>query len=326
MNEEQNPDFVLIIGSSNMDLNIYTERFPKPGETVTGGTFNQFLGGKGANQAVASIRSGAPTYFIGKIGMDMFGDQMVESLSSEGINTYHIIRDSEYKSGVAFILIDSKGENMIAVAPGANKNLSVSEIKNKKELIQNAKVIVVQMEIPLNVIESIFKIASEKEVIKILNPAPLRPFPKELLKYIDIIIPNEGELLRLHSIFKLGELPTNENEKIVRVSEKISELGVKSVITTLGSKGCLLYDKNEGIYSISAFPVKAIDSVGAGDCFNGVLASKLCRGESLLTAIKYANSAASIAVTRKGAQESMPFFDEIERRYQEFTNNMVKKW
>ncbi|MHA1292253.1 MAG: ribokinase [Promethearchaeota archaeon] len=308
--------YVLIIGSSNMDLNIYLDRLPKPGETVTGGIFKQFLGGKGANQAVAAVRSGAKTIFVGKIGTDAFGDQMISQLNKEGIDTSHIIRDPQETSGIAFIMIDKHGENMIGVAPGANYKLSPKEIRELYDLIKNAASLVVQMEIPIDSIEEIFKIASQGNVIKILNPAPLKPIPVEILKNIDIIIPNEGELYRLNSLLNLNQLIGETKEKIVQASKNVAKLGIKTVITTLGRKGCLGYDSiNDEIYEIPAFKVKAIDTVGAGDCFNGVLAAKLCQGKNIKTALKYANAAASIAVTRKGAQNSMPYEEEIEKRF-----------
>ena len=312
--------YVLIIGSSNMDLNIYSQRLPNAGETVTGGTFKQFLGGKGANQAVASVRSGAKTTFIAKIGNDGFGDQMIARFTKEGIETTHIIRDSQEASGVAFILIDDNGENMISVAPGANARLSKTDIEKVSDVIKKASVIVVQMELPIETIELIYHIASMGDAIKILNPAPLKPIPPNMLKNIDIVIPNEGELFRLHSLLKLKEVSGKGREKIINASKDIATLGVKTIITTLGSKGCLIYDKeNDQKIEIPAFKVKAVDTVGAGDCFNGVLASKLFQGENLINAVKYATAAASIAVTRKGAQESMPYEEEIEARYKELT-------
>ena len=317
MNKKDFKDgYVLIIGSSNMDLNIYSQRLPKPGETVTGGTFQQFLGGKGANQAVASVRSGAKTIFIGKIGTDAFGDQMISRLTKEGIDMSNVIRDNEHPSGVAFIMIDESGENMISVAPGANFHLSKSDVIKNSEIIKNASSLVVQMEIPIETIEEIFKIASQGNVIKILNPAPLKSIPKNVLKNLDIVIPNEGELYRLHSLLELPEVKTEGKDKIVQASKDIVEFGINFVITTLGSKGCLIYDKNnDEVTEIPAIKVKAVDTVGAGDCFNGVLASKLCKGESVKNAVKYATAAASIAVTRKGAQESMPYAEEIEEQF-----------
>lgn len=310
--------YVLIIGSSNMDLNIYSQRLPKPGETVTGGTFKQFLGGKGANQAVAAVRSGANIIFIGKIGKDVFGDQMLSRLTKEGVNTSYVIRDPQQASGVAFIIIDENGENMISVAPGANFHLNKSDISKNADIIKNAKVIVVQMEIPIDTIEEIYNIASQGDVIKILNPAPLKPIPLNILKNIDIIIPNEGELFRLHSLLELKELTGNEKEKIISASQDIVSLGVKVVITTLGSKGSLIYNgETDEIIEVPAFKVNAVDTVGAGDCFNGVLACQLCKGETIITAVKYSTAAASIAVTRKGAQDSMPYINEINERFKE---------
>jgi len=311
--------YVLIIGSSNMDLNIYSQRFPKPGETVTGGVFKQFLGGKGANQAVASVRSGSKTIFIGKVGIDAFGNDMISQLENEGVNLEHVIKDPHESSGVAFILIDETGENMISVAPGANFKLTPEEVQANSEVVKNAKCVIVQMEIPIETIEEIFKIAKQGEVIKILNPAPLKPISLSILSNIDIIIPNEGELLQLHSLLKLKELIGNSKDKIIQASKDISKFGIKTIITTLGNKGCILYDAAEDkITEVPAFKVQAIDTVGAGDCFNGVVASKLCQGENILTSVKYATAAASIAITRQGAQASMPYFNEIEDRFKHY--------
>ncbi|MFW9939887.1 MAG: ribokinase [Candidatus Thorarchaeota archaeon] len=311
-------NYVLIIGSSNMDLNIYSKRFPNPGETVTGGTFKQFLGGKGANQAVAAVRSGANTVFIGKIGMDFFGNQMISQLSRENIDISHIIRDKEEASGVAFILIDNKGENMISVAPGANFRLSEEEIKTKAEVIKNASSLVVQMEIPIETIEEIFKIALKGDVIKILNPAPLKPIPLEILEKVDIIIPNEGELYQLHSFLNLPKLTGEGKLKITQASRELAKLGIKNVITTLGKKGSIIYlGAEDKFIEIPAPKVNVVDTVGAGDCFIGVLASKLCQGESIINSVQYSTIAASIAVTRKGAQDSMPYINEIEKKLKE---------
>jgi len=314
--------YVLIIGSSNMDLNIYSQQFPKPGETVTGGVFKQFPGGKGANQAVASVRSGSKTTFTGKVGIDAFGNDMISQLEKEGVNIEHVIRDPHESSGVAFILINETGENMISVAPGANFKLTPEDVQANSEVITNAKCLIVQMEIPIATIEEIFKIAEQGEVIKILNPAPLKPISLSILNNIDIIIPNEGELLQLHSLLKLKELIGNSKDRIIQASKDISKFGIKTIITTLGNKGSILYDAAEDkITEVPAFKVQAIDTVGAGDCFNGIVASKLCQGENLLTSVKYATAAASIAITRQGAQASMPYLNEIEDRYKYYIDN-----
>jgi ribokinase len=308
-------NYVLILGSSNMDLNIYSKKFPKPGETVTGGEFKQYLGGKGANQAVASVRSGADTVFIGKIGTDPFGDQMITQLNDEGININYVIRDPQEPSGVAFILIDQNGENMISVAPGSNFRLNSKEIRSNAEIIRDAFVTVVQMEIPMETIQAIFAIASEGKSIKILNPAPFKPIPIELLKMVDIIIPNEGEIFKLHSLFGFQKSTGKGNQKIIEVSRDISSLGVPYIITTLGNKGCIIFDGNsDQIFKMPAPKVKAIDTVGAGDCFIGVFAGMLSKGETILNAVKIATVAASVAVTKKGAQASMPYFNEIQEK------------
>lgn len=315
------PSYVLIIGSSNMDLNIYSKRFPTPGETVTGGTFKQFLGGKGANQAVASARSGAKTIFIAKIGTDSYGDEMVSQLTKEGIIMDYIARDPKISSGVAFILIDERGENMISVAPGANFLLSPEEIRFNARIIKKAKILVVQMEIPMETIREIFTIASEGKVIKILNPAPLKPIPEDILKSVDIIIPNKGELFQLYSFLGFKDTKRKGKQKTLEILKSISTLGLKYIITTLGKKGSLIYSKDdEDFIEIPSPKVKAIDTVGAGDCFIGVLAGKLSEGESIVNAVKYATIAASIAVTRRGAQKSMPYLKEIESKLREIYN------
>lgn len=322
MSEETETEYVLIIGSSNMDLNIYSKRLPNPGETVTGGTFKQFLGGKGANQAVASVRSGARTIFIGKIGNDLFGDQMISRLTDEGVNMDHIFRDSQEPSGVAFILIDENGENMISVAPGANFNLKPDDIRSKTQIIKNASSIVVQMEIPMHTIQEIFKIASEGKAIKILNPAPLKAIPIEVLRKVDIIIPNEGELFRLHSLLGFNNSIEEGKQKIIHISKDLANLGVEYIITTLGDKGCIIFEKKtDKIFEVSAPKVDAVDTVGAGDCFIGVLASMLSKGETILNAVNYATTAASIAVTRKGAQESMPSLSDIQNKLEKLNLN-----
>lgn len=312
-------NYVIIIGSSNIDLNIYSERLPKPGETVTGGIFKQYLGGKGANQSIASVRSGSNTIFIGKVGRDLYGEHMISQLKDDGVNTDYILKDPTESSGIAFIMIDKDGENMISVAPGANAKLMPEDIRKYAELIKNSTSLIVQMEISIETIEEVFSIASEGNVIKILNPAPLKPIPPKILSKTDILIPNEGELARLSTLLGFKESLHKGNKKIIQISRDICSLGVKNVITTLGSKGSLIYlSKNDKHIELPAFTVKAIDTVGAGDCFNGVIASKLNQGEDIITSVKYATAAASIAVTRKGAQESIPHLNEIEERYQKY--------
>ena len=316
MNKEE--DFVLIIGSSNMDLNMYSKKFPTVGETVTGGTFTQSFGGKGANQAVASIRSGSNTVFIGKIGNDIFGNQMLDHLSKEGIDTSRIIIDPHIASGVAMILIDSQGQNMISVAPGANEKLVKSDLISSKEMIEKASVVIMQMEIQMEVIHEICSTSFKKDTIIILNPAPFKEIPLEVLRRINIITPNENELFQLYESLGFDKQVDRRNENIPKIARDLHSRGINTLIVTLGDQGCFVSDKKgEEQFHVSAIDVQAIDTVGAGDCFNGVLASRLCRGDNLLKATRYAIVASSIAVTRTGAQTSMPFRNEIEERFTE---------
>ncbi|MBN1802930.1 MAG: ribokinase [Candidatus Lokiarchaeota archaeon] len=313
--------YVVVVGSSNVDMNIYSERLPKPGETVTGGTFKRFLGGKGANQAVAAARAGASTFFLGKVGTDLFGDEILKRLEQAQIDVKHVARSQTEATGIAFILVDKFGENMISVAPGANATLSKEQVLKSADLIEKARVVMTQMEIPLETIENIYAIAEKGNTIKILNPAPLRNVSRDILKRVDIIIPNEGELFKLNALMDFSDVNLGNIEHVVQASSNIASIGTKYIITTLGSKGSVLYEKRTGhALHIPALKANAIDTVGAGDCYNGVLASKLCEGKDVLTAVKYATAAASIAVTRKGAQESMPYQDEIKIKFKEIEN------
>ncbi|MHA1192246.1 MAG: ribokinase [Promethearchaeota archaeon] len=316
MKYEDNDNYVLVIGSSNIDLNIYSKKLPTPGETVTGGKFRQNFGGKGANQSVASIRSGSKTVFIAKVGTDIYGEQMEAQLAKEGIIIDYMVHDKSESTGIAFILVDEKGENMISVAPGANAKLNPHEIRNNSELIKKAASVVVQMEIPIDTIKEIFDIASQGDAIKILNPAPLKYLSPNILKNIDIIVPNEGELYELHSSLNLGNLPLDLNEKLMQASRDIAKTGINIIITTLGSNGSLIFQEDTDTFTqVRTIDVHAIDTVGAGDCFIGVLASMLNQGEDIVNAVKYASAAASIAVTREGAQESIPYKEEINVKY-----------
>jgi ribokinase len=219
-------------------------------------------------------------------------------------------------------MIDERGENMISVAPGANATLSSQEIEQYQNVIKSANSLVVQMEIPTETIMTIFKIAEKGNVVKILNPAPLKPLPKKLFSHLDVIIPNEGELSRLHSLLGFenqsyhSELTT---DRIVEMSRDIADLGTRYIITTLGPEGCIVFDHKENkAHKIPSFEVEAVDTVGAGDCFNGVLAGQLYKEKDIIDAAITATCASSIAVTRKGAQASMPNRKEIMERVKKY--------
>jgi len=215
-------------------------------------------------------------------------------------------------------LIDRNGNNKITVAPGANLKLSAEEIKSKAKIIKNSHCLLVQMEIPMEIIKESFEIASEGKSIKILNPAPLKSIPPEVLEKVDIIIPNEGELYRLYSFLTNKELTGEPIKKVVKASKALTNTGIQCVITTLGNRGCIVYlSPEDKVIEVPTPKVNAIDTVGAGDCFIGVFASFLSKGEKIINAVKFATIAASIAVTRKGAQNSMPYLNEIEKKMKE---------
>jgi len=288
--------YVLVIGSSNIDLNIYLERFPNPGETVTGGIFNQSFGGKGANQAVASARAGSKTIFIGNLGQDAFGDQMLKNLNKEGIKTEFVTRDPVTPSGIAIILVNENGQNMISVAPGANEKVTKELIHNVADVVQNASVVIFQMEIPVETILEVVRLSSQSETMIVLNPAPFKPIPIDVLKYIDIITPNENELLKLHNACGFDKVKLQQEDLclVKIICQDLHSIGVQTIITTLGANGCFVSKSNRDSgatpeqYHVDGIKTNVVDTVGAGDCFNGVLASKLCQKTSLKTAIEYA--------------------------------------
>ncbi|MFC2083520.1 ribokinase [Bacteroidota bacterium] len=296
---------IVVVGSSNTDMIIKTDKIPKPGETVIGGKFYKAAGGKGANQAVAASRAGGNVTFIASVGNDLFGDEAIMGFQKDGINIKHIKKDSEEASGIALIFIDNKGENSIAVASGANLKLQESDIEKAKERISGADVLLMQLEIPINTVEAAAKIADSSGVKVILNPAPAQPLSNELLKHITILTPNESEAELLTGLEVKDEPGAEKAAKI------LIEKGVELVIITLGTKGALLATKDESKL-VAGFKVNAADTTAAGDVFNGALAVAIAENKSLSEAIKFANAAAAISVTRMGAQPSVPQRDEIE--------------
>jgi ribokinase len=297
---------IVVIGSSNTDMIIKLKQIPKPGETVIGGKFSTASGGKGANQAVAAVRAGGKVVFIGKIGKDMFGERIINGFKSYGLKTNNIIKDENEPSGVALIFVDDKGENSIAVASGANAFLSPENINDKADIISKAETLLLQLETPIETVETAVRIAAENKIKVILNPAPARKLSKALLKNISIITPNEteAELLTGISIKNQSDV---ENAAI-----KLKEFGVETVIITLGSKGSFVLSKTFTSI-VPAFPVKAVDTTAAGDVFNGALVVALSEKKELEEAVVFASAAAALAVTKLGAQTSAPSIEEIEK-------------
>lgn len=297
---------IIVIGSSNTDMVIRTKKMPRPGETVLGGDFMMNHGGKGANQAVAAAKLGGNTTFIGKVGDDVFGRQTIEMLSGLGIDVSHLGVSEKHPSGIALINVDDSGENSIAVASGANADLSVADIDAAEEAIKNAALIIMQLESPLKTVTHAAKMAKKHGVPVILNPAPApaKALPEELMANIDIIIPNETEAEIISGI----EITDPASE--LKAINKIHSMGVKTVIFTLGSDGALVCENGE-CEKIPSFKVKAVDTTAAGDTFCGALCVALSEGKAMKDAVLFANRAASISVTRMGAQQSIPTRDEL---------------
>lgn len=295
---------IVVVGSSNVDLIIKGDKIPKHGETVLGGTFYKAAGGKGANQAVAASRAGGEVSFISCVGNE-YGEESIEGFRKDGINVDYVKKDPDVATGIALILVDKNGENSISVASGANLSLNVSDIQKAQQIIKEADVLLMQLEIPIEVVEEAAKIAFSAGVKTILNPAPAKPLSDKLLKCVTILTPNESETELL-----TGTEVKNETDAI-NAASKILAKGVEVVIITIGSKGALLATKDE-TKIISGHKVEAKDTTAAGDVFNGALALAIAENKSLDEAIQFANAAAAVSVTRMGAQPSAPKREEIE--------------
>lgn len=295
---------IVVLGSSNTDMVIKTEKLPVPGETILGGTFMMNPGGKGANQAVAASRLGGNVTFITKAGNDLFGHQSFELYKKENIDIDYIFFDPTNPSGVALITVDAVGENCIVVASGANKNLLPEDIDHAREIILNANILMMQLEIPLKTVEYAAELAAKNGIKVILNPAPACYLSTELLKNLHMIIPNATEAERLSGIKVIGWESAREAAKI------ISGKGVNIVIITLGSLGALLKDGDRYV-EIPGEKVEVVDTTAAGDTFCGALAVALSEDKNLVESIAFANKCASITVTRMGAQNSIPYRENI---------------
>lgn len=290
---------IIVVGSSNTDMVIKAEKLATPGETVIGGKFLMNAGGKGANQAVATARLGCPTVFVCKIGDDIFGRQARQQFVQEGINTDFVVVDTENPSGVALINVDAKGENCITVAPGANAHLSIEDIENASSIFERNNILLIQLETPIKTVEYTIQKAYESGLKVILNPAPAAQLSSSVFPFIHTITPNETEAELLTGV------KVTDFESAQKAGQVFAALGVQNIIITLGAKGAYLKSVDfEGV--IDAPQVLAIDTTAAGDCFSGALAVAIYEEKILSEAVKFACKAASIAVTRMGAQASMP--------------------
>ncbi len=295
---------IVVIGSSNTDMICRVPHIPKPGETVLGGDFFTVQGGKGANQAVAAARAGGNVTFIACVGNDLFGKQAIESYKAEGIDTSCIEMVDNVPTGVALINVADSGENSIAVAPGANARLSPEVTDKYREVILSADIILMQLEIPIETVCHVARMAHAANIPVVLNPAPAREINPEILPMLACITPNEHEALLVSGLFP------PDPKMVSEMAAEIQRKGIKSVIITLGSEGAL-YREGATEERVPGIPVKAVDTTAAGDTFNGYLVVELAKGRTLREAITIANKAAAISVTRMGAQPSIPYSSEI---------------
>lgn len=291
---------ILVIGSSNTDMTVKSSHLPAPGETVMGDRFVMGPGGKGANQAVAAARLGGDVTFICKVGRDVFGEKAIEGYRKDNIDTQHIML-SDLPSGVALILVDGGGENSISVAPGANGDLTPADIESKADVIRSADILILQLEIPVESVEKAVSIAKEAGVYVILNPAPAKRLPEELLENVSLLTPNQSEL----------EILTGIKGDVRAGLDALVERGVGEVILTLGSKGSMVYSGGEPVL-IPALKVDAVDTTAAGDTFCGALAVAISEGKSLTDAARFATCASALTVQKMGAQVSIPYRKDMK--------------
>ena len=296
---------ISVLGIFVADISFSGPKIPAVGETILGNKYNVGPGGKGCNQAVAIARLGGKVNFISKIGKDTYGKLALETLKKNNINTENIIQDEKLQTGVAGILVDQQsGKNAINVIVGAPNSLKINEMNNQINLIKNSKIFLTQLEIPKDVTLHCLKTAKENGCLTILNPAPASEISKEFYSYIDYFTPNETE-----AEFYTGIKITNEKEA-KQAADKLINLGIKKIIITLGEKGLFYSDGQEEIH-LKASSVKAIDTTGAGDAFNGALAFSLSKEKPIKACLELANKAAGLSTTKLGAGDAMPFIKDI---------------
>ena len=301
---------ICIIGSIGYDLTTYMHQFPKAGETIVGKKFIQNPGGKGDNQAIAAARAGGDVTFIGAVGDDNYGELLKKSLEANKVKT-HLKIVPNMSSQIATILIDETGENRIVIVPGANNFVDKKQIDDNFGIIKECDIILMQLEIPMETVEYVVDKFYELNKILILNPAPGAELSDNIIKKCTYLTPNENE------IGLITKMPYDTIDSIKSAAKSLIDKGAQNVLVTLGDKGAYLKNKDEDII-IPTMKVKAVDTTGAGDCFNGVFAMYLALGKSVIEAIKYANVASSISVTRPGTVPSLPYKEEVEEKFKEF--------
>jgi ribokinase len=308
LNKIQIDKNIVVLGALNMDLNIHTNRVPEVGETFEGDSFYTNPGGKAGNQAVSAIKSSKldkKVYLISSIGDDIFGKDLISYLSDQRINVENIEVKKSVSSGIAIITLLPDGQNSVNAVYGANTTFNKKQINSIKKLSKTSSILLTQQEIPLDVTFQGLKIAKDNNMITILDPSPNKIIPEKFYDYVDIITPNEIEAEYLSGI------SITSLEEAKQSAEYISSLGPKNVIITLADKGSWVQSE-DFVGHIKSYEVNVLASVAAGDAFNGALASSLSTGSSLFSSVKFASAAAALSVSRKGAQESMPYLHEIQ--------------
>ena len=298
---------IVVVGSINMDIVIEAGHLPVSGETVLGGDYQTYPGGKGANQAVAAAKLGADTTMVGAVGSDAFGDALIENLTAYGINTAGVIQKTAATSGIALIAIDKiSRDNTIIVSGGANRQLTPEDIASAVDIIKAADILICQLEIPLDAVQAALQIAKAHDVITMLNAAPMCELPDTLLALVDHLIVNETEAQQL-SGYEIKEL-----EDIEQASAILLGKGIKKIVLTMGGKGANVVDSDHRHY-IPAFPVNVLDTVGAGDAFVGAYAVAIAQGRTLIEALKFGNAVGALATTKPGAQTGSPTAEEVQQ-------------
>ena len=299
---------IVVIGSLNADLVQNVDRLPRPGETIVGGNLQTFSGGKGANQAFAAGRMGARVSMIGQVGNDGLASLLVQSLQSAGVHTGSV-GEADLSTGAAVILVLPDGENLIVISPGANATVTPALAAQRLSGLREGSYLLSQLEIPIESVQESMAVARARGAVTILDPAPARELPPELLRNVDFLTPNETETLTL-----LGEpgFQMDVDSDLERAARKILALGPRSVILKLGARGCMIATVN-GSHRVPGFEVSAIDTTAAGDVFNGAFATALAEGRTVPDAARFANAAGALSVTRPGAQNSVPSRQEVER-------------
>jgi ribokinase len=294
---------IIVVGSLNADLVVRSPRFPKPGETISGEDLQIIPGGKGANQAVAAARQGVKTTMVGRVGSDSFGPFLVDNLNANQVDTTHVTVDPS-ATGTAIIVVDTNGQNSIVLSPGANGNVSPKDVESASFL--SSKLLLLQLEIPTPTVLHAAQQARAHGLTVILNPAPAKLLPSELLSAVDILIPNESELSLLTGS------PVNDIASAETAANEMLKQGVKTVIVTLGSKGALLVTDAQAKL-VNTFDVNVLDTTAAGDAFIGGFASAILRGKSLEDSVRYGCACGALATTKFGAQPSLPTKAEVEK-------------